>query len=178
MKTLEFKLSLNKKQGATIEKWLRSQQRLWNWALEMLIEFENFTAYNKHDKQYAPCSPIPWSYHWKPINADTEWRSPEIVASLPSKDKMRTTYLPVPYSQCSIGKPARQICPIPLRYREPRLNGDSFYAVTPYFAYKQHQDKPWLTSVPYKITQTTIKELCIAWAEYKKGKECISVLQD
>jgi len=170
MKTLEFKLSLNNKQEAIIDKWLRSQQRLWNLALEMLNEFEKFSAYNKHDKQYAPCSPLPWDYNWKPINQETEWRDSAIVASLPKRDKMRTAYLPVPYSQCSIGKPGRQICRIPERYRKPRLSGDSFFAVTPYFAYKLHPEKDWLTSVPYKITQTTIKELCTSWAEYKKGK--------
>lgn len=170
MKTLEFKLSLNNKQQATIDRWLRSQQRLWNLALEMLNEFEKFSAYNKHDKQYAPCSPLPWEYNWKPVNKDTEWRSPEIIDSLPKRDKMRTAYLPVPYSQCAIGKPLRPICRIPEQYRKPRISGDSFFAVTPYFAYKLHPEKSWLTSVPYKITQTTIKELCTSWAEYRKGK--------
>lgn len=168
MKTLEFKLTLNNAQRATIDRWLEAQRRLWNWGLELLIEFDRFSAYNKQDKTFAPCCPLPWEYKWLPLTGDTEWRDPAIVNSLPKKDKTRTNYLPVPYSV--ISSYDRFCCPLPLPYRTPRIKNDSFFGITPYFAYKLHPEKTWLTSCPYKITQSTLKELTTAWTEFKKGK--------
>ena len=59
MKTLEFKLSLNKAQVAQLSDWLETQRRVWNRALGMLKEFEQFAAYNKADKAHAPCCASP-----------------------------------------------------------------------------------------------------------------------
>lgn len=169
IKTLEFKLSLNNAQRTTIDRWLNAQRRVWNLALELLIEFDLFSTYNKSDKSYYPCSPLPWEYRWVPLSKETEWRDPAIVQSLPARDKMRTTYLPIPYVTIA-GRNGYLYCPRPLPYRQPRIKNDSMYGVVPCFAYKLHPDKPWMTDCPYKITQSTIKELCTAWAEFKKGK--------
>ena len=173
IKTIEFKLSLNNTQKTQIDRWLRAQQRVWNIGLEILKEFEQFTTYNTQDKAYAPCCPVPWQYRWVPLNPDTEWRDPAIVASLPKKDKLRTNYLPIPFSPITVGREAYPCCPVPRAYQKPRIQSDSFYGIVPWFAYKLHPDWDWLLQCPYKITQTTLKELATAWTEYKKRKRDI-----
>ena len=60
IKTLEFKLSLNTSQAAMVDSWLDVQRWVWNRGLALLKEFEAFSHYNKHDKAYAPCCPVPW----------------------------------------------------------------------------------------------------------------------
>ncbi|MEM7771615.1 MAG: helix-turn-helix domain-containing protein, partial [Cyanobacteria bacterium P01_A01_bin.37] len=127
MKTLECKLYLNTAQQQSIDQWLDVQRWVWNAGLAMLKEFEQFAAYNKQDKAFAPCCPLPWEYRFVPLNNETEWRDPAIVASFPAKDKLRTTYLPVPYCSSGIGKIGKfkQCCPIPQAYVEPRLDRDS-----------------------------------------------------
>lgn len=81
IRTLEFKLSLNATQRGQIDAWPNVQRMFWNRGLELLKEFEAFTAYNKHDKVSAPCCPVPWEYRWVPVNSEGEWRDPAIVAS-------------------------------------------------------------------------------------------------
>jgi len=136
----------------------------------MLKVFESFKAYNKADKAYYNCCPVPWQYRWVPVSAESEWRDPEIVESLPQKDKLRTSYLPIPYCESGIWKDGAHRCPIPQDYRETEIDRDSEYSLTPKFAYKLHDDKPWLKDCPYKLTQGTIKLLATSWQEYKKGK--------
>lgn len=154
MKTLEFKLSLNQQQQASIDRWLSVQQWVWNQGLELLKEFENFSRYNKHDKAHAPCCPINWEYRYIP-NPDADG------------------YVSVPFSRIGF-KPKygeyRQSCPIPQPYRQPRLDRDSEYSLRKLFAYKLHPDKPWLAECPYKIMQGTVQQLATSWEEYRKGK--------
>jgi len=150
IKTLEFKLSLNTSQAAIIDSWLDVQRWVWNRGLALLKEFEAFSHYNKHDKAYAPCCPVPWEYRWAKGDND-EW-------------------IAIPYSSIRQFKDAPYSCPIPQVYRQPDLDRDSEYSLMPLFAHKLHQDKPWFTSCPYKITQGTIKLLATAWQEYRKGK--------
>lgn len=182
MKTLEFKLSLNHQHQAAVDQWLEVQRRTWNGALEILLEFDNFASFNKADKAYYPCCPLPWGYTFKPINDETECRDPAIVASLPKKDKQRTTYLPVATSRIGYGRGDRYrlSCPMPQPYRESRLIPELVNAKTgksrgwesalmSMFAHERHD---WLrdSGVPSKITNATIKTLCTAWKEYQKGK--------
>jgi len=69
MKTLEFKLQLNKAQSQQVDSWLDVQRWVWNEGLALLKDFEAQRTYNKHDKAYAPCCPIPWEYHWEKDDA-------------------------------------------------------------------------------------------------------------
>jgi putative transposase len=150
IKTLEFKLSLNASQSAMVDDWLDVQRWVWNRGLALLKEFEAFSHYNKHDKAYAPCCPVPWEYRW-------------------AKDE-QDQWVGIPYSSIQQFKGGSYSCPMPQPYREPALDRDSEYSLTPLFAHKLHEDKPWFRSCPYKITQGTIKGLATSWQEYRKGK--------
>ena len=150
IKTLEFKLSLNHAQSASVERWLDVQRWVWNQGLAYLKEFEAFSHYNKHDKAHAPCCPVPWEYRWQKGDND-EW-------------------VAIPFSRIAAGKQRRLCCPIPQPYRQPKLDRDSEYSLTPLFAHKLHPEKDWYRECPYKISQGTIKLLATSWAEYRKGK--------
>lgn len=150
IKTLEFKLSLNATQAAMVDSWLDVQRWVWNRGLALLKEFEAFSHYNKHDKVYAPCCPVPWEYRY--IKGDDgQW-------------------IAVPYSRVREYKKAGLSCPLPQVYRPPQLDRDSEYSLTPLFAHKLHEDKPWYRVCPYKVSQGTIKLLATSWQEYRKGK--------
>jgi len=200
LKTLEFKLSLNATQAAMVEDWLDVQRWVWNRGLALLKEFEAFSHYNKHDKAYAPCCPVPWEYRWVPNDGKDEWRDAVIVGSYGHKWRpipmpLITESFPGQWST----KPAQ--CPLLQHifeqdnpsskgtltakidqgdvirtwpsvqfYRKPLLDRDSEYSLTPLFAHKLHEDKPWFRACPYKVTQGTIKLLATSWQEYRKGK--------
>jgi putative transposase len=149
IKTLEFKLSLNATQAAMVDSWLDVQRWVWNRGLALLKEFEAFSYYNKHDKAYAPCCPVPWEYRW---------------------EKDGESWIAIPYSRVREYKKAGLSCPLPRAYREPELDRDSEYSLTPLFAHKLHEDKPWFRACPYKVSQGTIKLLATSWQEYRKGK--------
>ena len=85
IKTLEFKLTLNATQAASIDSWLDVQRWVWNRGLGLLKEFETFSHYNKHDEAYAPCCPVPWEYRWVPNDGKNEWRDAAIVRSYEHK---------------------------------------------------------------------------------------------
>lgn len=151
IKTLEFKLSLNATQAAMVDAWLDVQRWVWNYGLALLKEFEAFSHYNKHDKAHAPCCPVPWEYRYIK-GEDDEW-------------------IRVPYSVIKTHKKAGLSCPLPQPYREPRLDRDSEYSLTPLFSHSLHQDKPWYIDCPYNFTtKGTIKALATAWKEYRNGK--------
>jgi len=149
IKTLEFKLSLSATQAVMVDGWLDVQRWVWNRGLALLKEFEQFSRYNQHDKAYAPCCPVPWEYRW---------------------EKDRDQWVSIPYSRIQQHKRAGYSCPIPQFYRQPVLDRDSEYSLTPLFAHKLHEDKPWFRACPYKLTQGTIKLLATSWQEYRKGK--------
>lgn len=149
-KTLEFKAYLTAAQQQQIDAWLEIQRRVWNEALEMLREFEKFTAYNTHDKAHAPCCPTPWTYRYIP-------------------NEMKDGYVPVPFSRVwwdEDGKPVQP--PLP-EYQEPRLDRDSLFSLQSLFAYKLPANE-WLkaSGVPSKVTRGTLKDLATSWEEYKK----------
>lgn len=59
MKTVEFKLSLNQSQQAKVNDWLNVQRWVWNQGLQLLEEFDAFTAWDKESKAWVPCCPRP-----------------------------------------------------------------------------------------------------------------------
>lgn len=162
MKTLEFKLELNKTRQEQIGSWLEIQRQVWNKGLELLKEFEQFCRYNKQDKTYALCCPIPWQYRW-----------------IKDGDK----FIPIPYCQAGF-RPKygeyRQSCPIPQYYREPAIfkslinpkTGTARSWQSAFASLFAHDINPWLNAsgCPAKVTQATIKRLTTAWEQYLKGK--------
>lgn len=150
IKTLEFKLTLNQHQTALIDSWLEVQRYVWNRGLRMLKDFERFKHYNKHDKAYADCCPVPWEYRYIK-GEDNQW-------------------VYVPYSIIKHHKKAPLSCPIPQDFKEPEIDRDSDFSLVKPFAHKHNQDKPWFLSCPFKVTQGTVKLLATSWQEYRKGK--------
>ena len=181
IKNLEFKLTLSQKEAETIDFWLRAQQHVWNIALSLLEEFERFSGdYDKQENKHYPCCPLPWEYHWLPIESGNDWRRPEIVESLQKKDKLRTTYFPQPYSRIGTKRNPASSCPLPQQYLKPQIDNDGEYNLVPWFKFTNLGEKQapggypidveLIKSCPYKILQGTIKTLATAWKEYKKGK--------
>ena len=155
VKTLEFKLDLTTAQQQQIDHWLEIQRCVWNRGLAMLKRFEKFAAYNKHDKAYAPCCPVPWKFRYIPNAAGDG-------------------YVAVPYNSMAYREKwgeYRQFCPLLPQYETPELDRDSEYSLTPLFAFKLPGNE-WLrdSGCPYKLTQGTIKLLATSWQEYRKNK--------
>lgn len=163
-KTLEFKLYPTTKQLEMLETWLRAQQHVWNIALSLLIRHERFTAYNKIDKENAPCCPVPWSFRYIPND---------------TKDG----YIAVPYSPYGyVNKKGHYItsCPIPTDYQDPEIKSQHHFSLAPWLAYKTLGDRrapdgfninvDLITSAPAAAMQGTAKTLHVSWQEYKKGK--------
>ena len=47
MRTLEFRLYPTKTQDAQLDRWLLVNRRLWNYALALLLELNDFSAWDK-----------------------------------------------------------------------------------------------------------------------------------
>jgi len=146
MKTVEFKLSLNQSQQTKVDNWLNAQRWVWNQGLQLLEEFDAFTAWDKASKTWVACCPVQWDYH---------------------KDDDGQL---IPFTRLATVKPYRIACPIPRFYCQPELNAPTFFGLGYYFAQKNHPDKPWFCEVPNKFVFGTLKSLADAWSEYKAGK--------
>jgi len=200
IKTLEFKLSLNTSQAAMVDSWLDVQRWVWNRGLSLLKEFEAFSHYNKHDKAYAPCCPVPWEYRWVPNDGKAEWRDaaivgsfdhkwrpmplPLITESFPGQWSTKPTQCPLLQHLFEIDNPsskgtltekvekgeAIRVWPSVSFYRKPELDQDSQYSLEKPFAKMRNPGKDDLLSCPTQWTQGTVKALATAWGEYRKGK--------
>ncbi len=148
MKTLEFKLSLNSSQEATINEWLNVQRWVWNKALSLTESFYSFRHYNKHDKSYAACSPIGWEYRIYQQESEKKY-APFCRIAADTRD-----YKP---AYCSVD------------YEALSLANTTHFGLLYYFAQKNHPDKPWFQAVPSKFVAGTVKALADAWSEYFKG---------
>lgn len=146
MKTVEFKLSLNQSQQAKVNEWLNVQRWVWNQGLQLLEEFDAFTAWDKDSKAWVPCCPVQWDYY-KDDNGQL-----------------------IPFTRLARVKPYRIACPIPQLYRQPQLKSRTFFGLGYYFAQKNHLDKPWFCQVPIKFVFGTLQSLANSWSEYKAGK--------
>lgn len=150
MRTLEFRLYPSRSQEQQITAWLDLHRRLWNYGLALLQELDSFSAYDKASKTRVPCSPVPWSYRWQKA-ADDSWQ-------------------PIPYSEVRRHRKAGLSCPIPLPWRQPRLDNDSFFGLSAFFAKKNHPNWPELQGCPNTLLRGTLQALATAWKEHKKGK--------
>ena len=161
MRTIEFKLDLNRCQQTKVNDWLNIQRWVWNCGLHLLEEFDSFTAWDKVGKTWVPCSPIQWKCY---------------------KDDNDNL---VPFTRLAQTKPYRMSCPVHAGvtqaslpdelakrswYRQPELNSPTHFGLLYYFAQKNHEDKPWFCEVPCKIVAGTLKALADGWSAYKAGK--------
>ena len=140
MKTVEFKLSLNQSQQAKVDDWLNVQRWVWN-QVQLLEEFDTFTAWDKELKAWVPCCPVQWEYY-KNDNGQL-----------------------IPFTRLARVKPYRMACPIPQFYLQPQLKSPTFFGLGYYFAQKNHLDKPWFCQVPIKFVFGTLQLLANAWLE-------------
>lgn len=150
MRTSEFGLYPTAAQSARLDAWLLLHRRLWNYGLALLQELDAFTAYDRTSKARVPCCPIPWSYRWQ-RGPDEAWQA-------------------VPYSEVRRHRRAGLSCPIPQLHRAPRLTGDSYMALTAFFAKRNHPTWAALQDCPIALLRGTLKALATAWAEHRKGK--------
>ena len=150
MRTLEFRLYPTKTQEAQLDRWLLVNKRLWNYALALLLELNDFSAWDKKSKTRVDCCPLPWSYRWQKDD-DDEWQA-------------------IPFSQVRRYREGGLCCPIPQHHREPRLSGESRIALNDFFAKKKHKDWQELQGCPMTILRGTLQALAVGWGEYKKGK--------
>jgi len=150
MRTLEFRLYPTKAQGQLLESWLDLHRRIWNYGLALLIELDRFSAYDKGSKARVPSCPVPWSYRWQKA-PDDSWQA-------------------IPYSEVRRFRGGGLCCPIAEEHRPPRLSGDSFMAMTVFFAKRNHPNWPELQGCPVAVIRGTLQALGTAWGEYKKGK--------
>lgn len=153
MKTITFRAYLNSTQLAICEDWLNALKWVWNEGLGLLIEHENFSAYNKKDKKNYPCSPVGWQYRFEK-NSDGQW---EAIA---------------PYCELFPQKSPR-FCPLPYSEFVPRIGlnigSNPYMSLAKYFAAKNHGDRPWFVAIPSAVVRGTLKSLGDAWVAYKKG---------
>ena len=150
MRTLEFRLYPTKPQEQQLIAWVELHRRIWNYGLALLQELEQFSAYDKGIKERVPCCPLPWSYRW--IKADDE------------------SWISFPFSEVRRYRNGGLCCPIRQVHRPPRLNGDSYFSLTSFFAKKNHPNWAELKSCPAQLVRGTLKALGTAWSEYKSGK--------
>ena len=174
MKTLEFKLRLNRAERETVNQWLSTLRWVWNEGLGLLIECDRYSAFNKTDApegetkeqkairlRRAPMCPIGWEYRY--LKQGDEW-------------------IPVPYSERAYVKPYRPFCPLrshhehgaesdqPWDYHEPKLNHPSLYDLQGYFTHKNHPNNDRLKDVPANFIRGTLHSLSTAWDRYKGRK--------
>lgn len=144
VKTLEFKLKLTKNQKSSRDFWLNSLRWVWNSGLELLENFYQFHAWDPTSKVWVPCSPIPWEYR---------------------RDGQEN----IPY--CWLGRTTS--CPIPQPYRPSPLSGNPgpkpYFWLRPFFAQKNHPNKPWFQKIPSIFVSDILERLSKAWIQYRKG---------
>jgi len=158
MRTVEFKLSLNQCQQAKVDDWLNVQRWVWNRGLEELEKFDTFSTWDKINKSWVPCCPVPWEYY---------------------QDRERNqlvSFCRLPWDYYWCGKQLIPFCRIvarsqhlPQDYQESQIQSPTFFGLGYYFAQKNHPDKPWFCEVPNKFIFGTLKLLYDAWQQYKSG---------
>lgn len=153
MKTLEFKTRLNQFRLATVEQWLEGCRCIWNMALEILEENQQWFWREKSGITDDP-HPVPW-----------RWTINEI-------DGERVFAL---CCDTTVGRDYRMACPIKRTPgdRAPKIvctAKDLYKTLTGIFAAKNHSDKPWMQAIPSEVIRGTLRSLSDAWKEYRGGK--------
>ncbi|MBP0022318.1 MAG: type V CRISPR-associated protein C2c8 [Cyanobacteria bacterium SBLK] len=153
MKTLEFKLDLNKHQQATIDSWLDSLRWVWNEGLELLLEYQSFKYY--------------------------EWLEKQVTKAGGSFEGVERRYLQFSKrsfsATCKIGVgrkgEVRPVQPLPIPRDKPRLKTDSFMGLCGWMTKKHYPDEEALKGVPLYFIRGTLKRLSEAWKAYKDKKQ-------
>ncbi|MDK3159860.1 RNA-guided endonuclease TnpB family protein [Kamptonema cortianum] len=158
MKTLEFKLSLTKSQKNTIADWQKELTWVWNFGLELLLEFHQVKFYDHLEKiaKNQGVNLAGYERRWVNLSRRSAWVGTGQICSFnKNTDK---------YYDCN-----------PVRIRTPRLLGDNAMSLSSYLSVKrcnlvrESLNLPPLC-VPSKFIQGTLAKLADAWAAYKDPK--------
>ncbi|WP_036486834.1 type V CRISPR-associated protein C2c8 [Myxosarcina sp. GI1] len=165
MKTVEFKLKLNKIQRATIDSWLESLRWVWNEGLGLLLEFHHQKYYNWLEKKLVGVSANSFRADDRSvISRDREFRKCYLKFS---KTNAYAASCPI-----SVGKTPHPVCPLPVP--QPRLKYDNFKGLIGYITKTNYADCPHLKGIPAKFIAGTLKHLAEAWQAYKDKKRTIA----
>jgi len=149
-KTVEFKLSLNKKQQKIIDSWLDDLQWVWNKGLELLLEYHHFKYY--------------------------DWLFKELDKQDISKEKIRKCYLKFSKKSafsatCQIATRDENFCsPSNLNLEKPRLKSDNHLGLSGYITKTRYAEIPQVKRLPSAFIKGTLKHLADAWSPYKNKK--------
>jgi len=189
MKTITYTIKLDPAQLALTEQWFEALRRVWNQALELILECDRYSTWNKYDKTRYPSMPIfggvdkdgiviaPWKYRFIPANGATKSKKAKKKTDKPLEPvepAAKIKWVPVPYTPCtsfdSYRRPYRPCCPLPLPYVEPRLDRPSAFSLSAMFSQKANPEWAELQKVPSVFVRGTLASLAIAWKEHKSGR--------
>lgn len=153
MKTVEFKTRLNCARQATVEQWLDRCRQIWNMALEILEENQQW-FWREKSGMTDDAHPVPWRWMINEIGGE------KIFALC---------------CDITVGRDYRLACPIKRTPGDiaPQIvctAKDPYKTLTGIFAAKNHSDKPWLQAIPSEVIRGTLRSLSDAWKEYRSGK--------
>jgi transposase len=61
LRVLEFKVQLDSDREQKVESWLFGLRKFWNYVLNEMFLLDEFSWWNKSDKQRYLCCPLPWT---------------------------------------------------------------------------------------------------------------------
>ena len=159
MKTLEFKLTLNRSQKQTFNNWMSANKFVWNEGVRHIEWFNEFNKYHKPDKKNYPCSPIRSQNFWK------KFRGQEPLEHYPLGE----------FPSCPIGwinesfDPALPYFPVSRSPNHEQITQLSMFSMVKLFAHSRNQDKPWLLEVPAKFIAGEVAALMNSWDAFTKS---------
>ena len=148
MKTIEFKLKLNRTQQNTIDSWLDSLRWAWNEGLSLLLEYHHHKYYAWLEKKVSASDYRQCYLKFSPKNA--------FAASCP----------------IAAGKKAYPISPLDAPH--PRLKYDNYKGLVGYITKIRYPDCKHLQGIPAKFVAGTLKHLAESWKAYKDKKRANS----
>ncbi len=90
LKVFEFKVQFEDEAQEKIRQWQKGLKHFWNFCLNQLELLDEFYYWNKTDKQFYPCSTLPWKYckdktsdQWVPYCSLVSERSLWLIRSCP-----------------------------------------------------------------------------------------------
>ena len=154
VKTIEFKLDLNKSQRLTIDSWLDSMRWVWNEGLGLLLEYHSFKYYD-----------------WAKKTVEKQGYSFDGV------DLRRVEFSRKAFAAtCRIGFGSgdRIYSVEPIRLPEkPRLDVDNYLGskgkkgLAGWMTKSNYPDQPQIDGVPMVFVKGTLKNLFESWKAYK-----------
>lgn len=167
MKTIEFKTRLNQFRIATADEWLEGCRRIWNMALGILEENQQWYWREKSGMTDDPF-PVPWRWVINEVTEQTKGFDGD-------EAKTRTVKVFALCCDITAGRDDYFACPIKRTPGNcppdtPVTAKDPYMTLCGIFAAKRHLDKSWIQAMPRDVIRGTLKSLSDAWKEYRSGE--------